>query len=255
MEFPTALLGVALGTVILPSLAEHHSADDRAAYASLLDWGLRLAFMLALPATVALGVIGVPLVATLYQYGRFTLDDVWQTRAALMGYVVGLPALTLVKILAPGFYARQELRTPVRVALVTVIVTPLVAIVLAWPLGLGHVGLTLATSLGACFNATVLFVLLRRRGHYRPAPGWGAFLLRIGVALLALAAVLYALAGSAAAWLAAGLAWRAGHLALLVAAGVVTYFGVLYALGLRVSHFYRRDASVAVSPDFDRDGN
>jgi putative peptidoglycan lipid II flippase len=255
MEFPTALLGVALGTVILPSLAEHHSADDRTAYASLLDWGLRLAIMLALPAALALWLVGVPLVATLYQYGHFAIDDVWQTRAALLGYVVGLPALTLVKILAPGFYARQELRTPVRVALVTVIVTPVIAIVLAWPLRMGHVGLTLATSLGACFNASVLFVLLRRRGHYQPAPGWGMFLLRIGVALAALGAVLHWLAGPAQAWLAAGLAWRAAHLALLVGAGIVAYFGVLYALGIRPSHFYRRDAGIAVLPDLDRDAD
>jgi putative peptidoglycan lipid II flippase len=248
MEFPTALLGVALGTVILPSLAEHHSTDDREAYAALLDWGLRLAVLLALPAALALWLVAVPLVSTLYQYGRFSIEDVWQTRAALLGYAVGLPALTLVKILAPGFYARQELRTPVRVALVTVLVTPLLAIALAWPLGLGHAGLTLATSLGACGNALALLVLLRRRRHYRASAGWGVFLLRIVVALAALGAVLEWLGGNAETWLAAGLAWRAAHLALLVGAGGAVYFGVLYILGLRLRQFARREASAPPAP-------
>lgn len=251
MEFPTALLGVALGTVILPSLAEHHSSDDREAYAGLLDWGLRLAILLALPAAVALWLVAVPLVSSLYQYGRFSIDDVWQTRAALLGYAVGLPALTLIKILAPGFYARQEMRTPVRVAFVTVIVTPLLAAALAWPLGMGHAGLTLATSIGACGNAAALFVLLRRRGHYRADAGWPSFLLRIAVALVALGLVLHWLAGPPEAWLAARLWWRAAHLALLVAAGVAVYFGVLFALGFRLRHFDRREAAILHAPTFD----
>jgi putative peptidoglycan lipid II flippase len=250
MEFPTALLGVALGTVILPSLAEHHSADDREAYAGLLDWGLRLAILLALPAALGLWLVAVPLVSSLYQYGHFSIEDVWQTRAALLGYAVGLPALTLVKILAPGFYARQEMRTPVRVAFVTVIVTPLVAVLLAWPLGMGHAGLTLATSLGASGNAIALFVLLRRRGHYRAAPGWPSFLLRIVVALAVLALTLHWLAGPPQAWLEARLWWRAAHLALLVVAGAVVYFAVLFALGFRLRHFDRREAAGARVPDF-----
>jgi putative peptidoglycan lipid II flippase len=164
MEFPTALLGVALGTVILPSLAQHHSDANHEEYSALLDWGLRLALLLALPAALALWLLSVPLVATLYHYGRFAVNDVWQTRAALLGYAVGLPALILIKILAPGFYARQVMRTPVKVAFVTVIVTQALAVTFAWPLRLGHAGLTLATSLGACLNASVLFVLLRRHG-------------------------------------------------------------------------------------------
>ena len=119
MEFPSALLGVALGTVLLPSLAKHHSEANHAEYSSLLDWGLRLAFLLALPAAVALWLLALPLVTTLYQYGKFTVNDVWQTRAALLGYSVGLLGLILVKILAPGFYARQNIKTPVRIAFVT----------------------------------------------------------------------------------------------------------------------------------------
>lgn len=240
MEFPSALLGVALGTVLLPSLSKHYADDNPAEYSALLDWGLRLAFMLALPAALALWLLSVPLVTTLYQYGKFGIDDVWQTRAALLGYTVGLTGFILVKILAPGFYARQHMRTPVTIAFVTVLVSLTFAVILMWPLG--HAGLTLATSLGACVNAGALFWFLRRGGHYRPAPGWWLFLGKVAVALVVLAGVLYWLTSPAAVWFAAGLAERAARLAGLVAAGAAAYFATLFALGFRLSDFNRREA-------------
>ena len=248
MEFPTALLGVALGTVILPSLAQHHSDANHSEYSALLDWGLRLALLLALPAAVALWLLAVPLCTTLYQYGHFSANDVFQTRAALVGYAVGLPGLILIKILAPGFYARQVMRTPVKVAFTTVIVTQALAVLFAWPLGLGHAGLTLATSLGACLNATLLFVLLRRRGFYAAASGWGMFVLRIFVALAVLGAVLAWLAGTPREWLDAGLWTRVGRLALLVAAGAGAYFGTLFLLGFRLRDFDRREKAGPEAP-------
>ncbi len=240
MEFPAGLLGVALGTVLLPVLARHHSDNDPARYSDLLDWGLRLALLLALPAAVALWLLAVPLVSTLYQYGRFTAGDVFQVRLALIGYAVGLAALILVKILAPGFYARQNLKTPVKVAVVTVLVTQALALTLMWPLG--HAGLTLATSLGAFVNAGLLLALLLRRGHYRPRPGWVAFASRVVVALGVLAAVLVWSAGPAAGWLQASLWGRVGHLAGVVAAGAGAYFATLWLLGFRLADFSRRDA-------------
>jgi putative peptidoglycan lipid II flippase len=240
MEFPSALLGVALGTVILPSLSKHHSDDNHAEYSALLDWGLRLAFLLALPAALALWLLAVPLVSTLYQYGRFTVNDVWQTRAALVGYSVGLLGLILVKILAPGFYARQHMRTPVKIAFFTVFVTQAMAVILMWPLG--HAGLTLATSLGACINAALLFVFLRRRGYYTPAPGWFAFLCRLIVALGVFSAALYFIAGTPDSWLHAGLWVKVGRLMFIFVAGAVVYFGSLLLLGFRLRDFNRREA-------------
>jgi putative peptidoglycan lipid II flippase len=248
MEFPTALLGVALGTIILPSLAQHHSDANHAEYSDLLDWGLRLALLLALPAAVALWLLSVPLVATLYQYGRFTVDDVWNTRLALLGYAVGLPALILIKILAPGFYARQVMRTPVKIAFVTVIVTQALAVLLAWPLRLGHAGLTLATSLGACLNASLLFVSLRRHGFFAPRAGWVPFLSRIFLALVVLGGALLLLGGSPRDWLVASLWTRIGWLLGLVVGGAVAYFGTLYLLGFRIADFDRREASAAALP-------
>src|SRR6185369_1177736 len=144
MEFPSALLGVALGTVLLPSLAKLHAEARHDEYTSLLDWGLRLAFLLALPAAVALWILAIPLISTLYQYGRFSLEDVLQTRTALLGYSVGLLGLIVVKILAPGFYARQVMSTPVKIAFATVLVSQTFALILMRT-PLGHAGLTLST--------------------------------------------------------------------------------------------------------------
>ncbi len=240
MEFPSALLGVALGTVLLPSLAKHHSDDNQAEYSSLLDWGLRLAFLLALPAAVALWLLALPLVSTLYQYGKFSVNDVIQTRAALLGYSVGLLGLILVKILAPGFYARQNLKTPVKIAFVTVFVAQALALILMWPLG--HAGLTLATSIGACINAFLLFWFLRRKGYFVASAGWFMFVCKLLVALGALATILYWLAGPAAFWLEATLWARVGRLSGVIAAAAVVYFGVLYLMGFRLADFNRLDA-------------
>src|SRR6266571_4853897 len=183
MEFPTALLGVALGTVLLPSLSKYHSASDEGEYSKLLDWGLRLTFILAAPAAVALALLSVPLVTTLFHYGQFGEHDVWMTRRALVAYSVGLLGLILVKVLAPGFYARQNIRTPVRIAIVTLIATQLMNAALIVPLK--HAGLALAIGLGACLNAGLLFRQLRRHGIYLPLPGWGSFALKVAGALVA----------------------------------------------------------------------
>lgn len=239
MEFPSALLGVALGTVLLPSLSKHHADDNPVEYSALLDWGLRLAFLLALPAAIALWLLSIPLVATLYQYGKFGIEDAWQTRAALLGYSVGLLALILVKILAPGFYARQHMRTPVTIAFVTVLVTQTLAVILMWPMG--HAGLTLATSLGAFVNAGALFWFLRRRGHYVPSAGWWLFLGKLAVALVVLGGTLYWLNAPASTWFAAGAWERIARLAGLVVAGAAAYFATLYALGFRIADFRRHE--------------
>lgn len=240
MEFPSALLGVALGTILLPTLAKHHSDDNREEYSSLLDWGLRLAFLLALPAAFALWLLALPLISTLYQYGKFSVHDVWQTRSALLGYSVGLLGLILVKILAPGFYARQNLKTPVKIAFFTVFLSLLFAVVLMQPLG--HAGLTLATSMGAIVNAALLFWLLHRRKIFVARPGWFAFACRLAVALGVLTAILYALAGPAEYWLQASLWAKAGRLAGVIAAGAAGYFGALFLLGFRLRDFNRQES-------------
>lgn len=238
MEFPTGLLGVALGTILLPSLAKTYADGMDGEYSKLLDWGLRLTFMLALPAAVALAVLAVPLIASLFKYGQFTADDLWMTRQALVAYSLGLLGLILVKVLAPGFYARQNIRTPVKIAVATLFATQLMNLVFIWPLQ--HAGLALAIGLGACMNAGLLYYHLRRGGIFQPQPGWLPFLAKLALAVTSMALVLWFGMGEQAAWLDYRALEKFWRLALLVAAGGATYFAALWLLGFRLNDFKRR---------------
>jgi len=240
MEFPTGLLGVALGTILLPSLAKHYSDQSPAEYSKLLDWGLRLTLMLALPAAVALAVLAVPLIATLFHYGQFSEHDVFMTRNALVAYSVGLLGLILVKVLAPGFYARQNIRTPVRIAIVALFATQ--AMNFAFIGFLQHSGLALAIGLGACLNAGLLYYKLRQFDIYAPQPGWAKFALKILLAIVAMGACLKFAAGPDTVWLAANGLVKVWRLTGVVLLGGVAYFAALWALGFRLRDFVQRGA-------------
>ncbi len=238
MEFPLGLLGAALGTILLPSLSKHFAARSTDEYSQLLDWGLRLTLLLAAPAAAALALLAVPLVTTLFHYGEFTASDVMATRRAVVAYSVGLVGLIIVKVLAPGFYARQDIRTPVRIAVISLVVTQVMNFIFIWPFQ--HAGLALAIGLGACFNAALLYRGLRSRAIYTPQPGWGIFIVKLAIAVCALSAVLWTTAGNDANWLSAGAAARALRLTGIVMLGVTTYFGALWLLGFRLADFSKR---------------
>ncbi|MBS1198740.1 MAG: murJ [Proteobacteria bacterium] len=238
MEFPSGLLGAALGTILLPSLSRSHAANDQREYSKLLDWGLRLTLLLAAPAALALALLGVPLIATLFFHGAFSADDVFRTREALVAYSIGLTGLILVKVLAPGFYARQNVRTPVKIALVSLVATQ--AMNLAFVGWLHHAGLALSIGLAACLNAGLLYHGLRHHGIYHPEPGWPMFALKLLAALLVMACGLYYGMGTETQWLHDGVIERLAHLAWLVPVGATLYFATLWLLGFRLSDFKRR---------------
>jgi putative peptidoglycan lipid II flippase len=239
MEFPTALLGVALGVILLPQLSAAQAKADTATYSGLLDWGLRMVLLLALPCAVALLVFPKPMIAVLFHHGEFTTLAVEKSSVALQGYGVGLLGLIGVKILAPGFYARQDIRTPVKIAVVVLILTQVMNLIFVPQIG--HAGLALSIGIGALINATWLFIGLRRAGAYVPLPGWGLFALRVILASAALGALL--------AWGAHSVDWiglreqgwqRTGWLAAYLSGAAVLYFGILWAVGVNPRQFVRR---------------
>ncbi len=239
MEFPTALLGVALGVVLTPQLAAAQGRGDQDGYSAMLDWGLRLAMMLATPCAVALLVFPQPLVAVLFHYGAFAGADVAKTAQAVMGWGVGLLGIIGVKVLAPGFYARQDVRTPVRIAVLVLVITQLLNLGLV-P-AFGFAGLALSIGLGALINAASLLRGLRKLGVYRPAPGWGAFAMRTALASMVLGSALY-LAARHIDWL--GLQVqplvRAAAMAAVLSGVAALYFATLLAMGMRLKDFRRQ---------------
>ena len=240
MEFPSGMLGAALGAILLPSLAKYHASENFDEYSRLLDWGLRLTLLLAAPAARALALIAVPLITTLFHHGAFSANDVFMTRNALVAYSVGLLGLILVKVLAPGFYARQNIRTPVKIALLTLFVTQALNLALiGW---LRHAGLALAIGLAACLNAFLLYRGLRRHGIYQPQPGWALFCGKLALALLVMGVTLWFCAGSNADWLHWKLMERLLRLGLLVTLGASAYFATLWLSGFRLADFKRRAA-------------
>jgi putative peptidoglycan lipid II flippase len=229
VEFPLGILGVAVSTVILPNLSKTHAAGDPAAFSAALDWGLRLVLLIGLPATMGLIILAEPLLSTLFQYEAFGAEDVHFAGLSLRAYAVGLLGFILIKVLAPAFTARLDIKTPVRFSVYAMIASLLLN-VLAIPLA--HAGLALATSLGAAFNAMLLLVKLRRDRIYLPAEGWGLFLLRIVSATGVMSAVLYTQTDPRI-WISGGSGERALLLLAWIGTGLLLYAATLWLTGMR----------------------
>lgn len=245
MEFPLGIFSIAVATVILPSLAAQHAKKSLEDFAATLDWGLRTILLIGVPAALGLLLLAGPLTTTLFQYNAFNAHDVRMTMIALMAYSFGFMGFSLVKVLIPGFFARQETRTPVRIGLIAiasgmVMSAGFVGLSVWLDFEAPHAGLALATSLSAWINAGLLFLRLRKDGIYRPQPGWAAFALRLLLANLLMATALLLLTPALGDWLTASLETRGLWTLGLVATAVLVYFCVLGLSGLRPSHFRRR---------------
>ncbi len=238
MEFPSGVLGGALGTILLPSLAKSFSSANHDEYSRLMDWGLRLCFLLALPSAVALGILAKPLIVSLFQYGKFSAFDTLMTQRALVAYSVGLMGLIVVKVLAPGFYSRQNIKTPVKIAIITLILTQVMNLIFIGPFK--HAGLSLSIGLGACLNASLLYWQLRKQKIFQPQPGWAIFLTKLVIGVIAMSAVLLGLLWVMPDWDVGGMAYRLLRLSAVVVAGASAYFAMLALLGFKVRDFARR---------------
>jgi len=242
VEFPLGVFGIALATVILPVLSTRHSEGNTERFSATLDWALRWVLLLGTPAAVALAVLAVPTLSTLFQYGALDQNDVTMSARALVAYSGGLLAFMLIKVLAPGFYARQDTRTPVRIGIIAMIANMVLNLILVFPLA--HAGLALATTLSAYLNAALLWWGLRRAGVCRAAPGWPVFLVRVTVAVAAMTAALLWWLEPPAVWE----TWSGGQRALQLGTGMLlgvgVYFGTLVLTGLRPRNMAMREPGV-----------
>ena len=251
MEFPLGVFGIALATVILPNLSRQHANGGGEQFALMLDWAIRLVMLIAVPAAVGLAVMAGPLLATLFYGGLFGAADVGMSSMSLVAYAAGLLGFTLVKVLAPGYFARQDTKTPVKVGLIAlgvnmvlnvVIVVPWVLLELPGP----HAGLAAATSLGAFLNAGLLYRGLRRDGVMRRSAGLPRFVFRVLVAAGVMAVLLLQFVPPVTAWLEAGFWTRVGWLALAIACAVLVYFTALLAVGVRPADLQMKRPSPSV---------
>jgi len=246
MEFPLGVFSIALATVILPGLSANHAQNSREQFSQTLDWALRLTVLLATPAAVALLTFAGPLTATIFGYGRFNDDDVRMASYALMAYSWGLLGFSFVKVLAPGYFARQDTRAPVRIGLTALACTMTLNVLVVFPAAkLGfpvpHVLLATSTCIGAAINTVLLWRGLVRAGVLRHAPGWGGFLWRVLLANLVMAVVLWGLGGDLAEWTTLHAVQRVARLAGCVVLAACVYFAVLFATGLRYQHLRAAD--------------
>lgn len=237
-ELPLGVFGVAIGTVILPNLSRKHAAEAPGQFAATVDWAIRAVLLIGVPAALALCLLAEPLLATLFHYGEVTDRDVVMSAQSLRAYSLGLLAFMLIKVLAPGFFARQDTRTPVRIGVIAMVSNMVFNLALIVPLA--HAGLALATSLSAWLNATLLWRNLWREGAWQRQAGWLRFLAQLAAANAALAAVILLLGAPVSQWLAMTGMERAQAMAMLVGSGVVAYFAVLALVGVRVRHFRLR---------------
>jgi putative peptidoglycan lipid II flippase len=233
-ELPLGVFGIAIATVILPALSRKHAEKSLDQFSQTLDWALRMVLLIGLPAALALVLLAEPLLITLFHYGALTERDVDMASGSLQAYGCGVLAFMLIKVLAPGFFARQDTRTPVRIAVIAMAVNMVLNLILIWPLA--HVGLALATTLAAFLNAGLLLRGLLREGVFQWQPGWGLWLLRLGSANLVMVALLLYLSPAVVQWFDWGLMDRAWQMSLLVLLGAGAYAAVLLLSGLRLRH-------------------
>ncbi|MEE2804374.1 MAG: murein biosynthesis integral membrane protein MurJ, partial [Pseudomonadota bacterium] len=224
MEFPLGVFGVALGTVILPALSKHHASGATRKFSNTLDWALRWGLLISLPAAAALAVLATPLIVVLFHYGAFSTTDVERSAEALVAFSFGLAGYVGVRVLSPGFFARQDTATPVRAGVIALLVNTVLGIVLVFHWG--HVGLAAATSVAGIVNAALLYRWLRRDGAFYPEKGWGGFLVRITGATATMVLVLWYGSSNSETWLMAGIGERVMMIGALVFGGTLIYVGM-----------------------------
>ena len=234
LEFPLGVIGIAIATVILPNLAQKHNQSSTDDFSAMIDWALRLVLIVGIPSAIGLIALSEPLMLTLFQHGTFGITDAFKGSLSLMAYSIGLTFFMLIKILASGYYSRQDMKTPVRIGIITLVTNIVLNLLLYKPLG--HVGLALATSIAAGLNAFMLYRGLRKNDSYTPLPGWLVWNGRMLAASLVMLGVLWLLHEPVDVWRNWTVTERIVQLSIEIPAAAITYLISLYLLGLRISH-------------------
>lgn len=234
LEFPLGVIGIAIATVILPNLSQKHNQSSPGEFSAMIDWALRLVLIVGIPSAIGLIALSEPLMLTLFQHGSFGTTDAYKGSLSLMAYSIGLTFFMLIKILASGFYSRQDMKTPVRIGIITLVTNIVLNLLLYKPLG--HVGLALATSIAAGLNALMLYRGLRKNNSYKPLPGWLMWNGRMVAASVVMLGVLWFLHQPASVWQNWTVMERIVQLIIEISAAIFAYLVSLYFLGLRISH-------------------
>lgn len=245
LEFPLGVFGIALATVILPNLSRQHAQSNPDQFKRTMDWALRLVLLIGFPAAVGLFILAGPILTTLFQWNEFSAHDVQMSSLSLMAYTLGLPAFILVKVLAPGFFARQDTRTPVRVGVIAMISNMGLNVLFVVPMVVGgfaapHVGLALATSLAAYINAGLLYTTLRRTQVYQAQPGWAKLWVQVTISVICMALIVAWGSGPTQSWIDAAVTERVTHLIFWVVMAMVVYFASLWLTGVRFKSLWRK---------------
>jgi putative peptidoglycan lipid II flippase len=241
VEFPLGIFGIALATVILPSLSKKHASKSKAEFSHTIDWALRWVFIIGTPAAIGLIWLAEPLLLSLFQYGEFSASDAHKASLSLMAYGLGLLPFIFIKVLAPGYFARQDTKTPVKIGIIAMVTNMVLNIILM--MQFAHVGLALATSLSAVLNAALLYRGLRKLGIYQPRSGWGRFIIQLLIPNIALMVVLFWLTPEIVKWIDSGVWQRFMMLFGIIAAAMATYFVALSLVGIKIKSLLKISTS------------
>ncbi|EGG94074.1 putative peptidoglycan lipid II flippase MurJ [gamma proteobacterium IMCC1989] len=240
VELPLGIFAIAIGTVILPSLSRQFVGEDTQKFSQTIDWALRLILLIAIPAAVALFILAVPILTVLFEYGKTDASDIAMSALSLQAYALGLLAFMLIKVLAPGYFSRQDTKTPVKIGIIAMAVNMVFNLILVIPFHylwqIGHVGLALATALSAWLNAGLLYRGLRQRNVYTPISGWSIYLIRLLVANVVMGVVLFGSFYVVPDWSVLDVWQRVMMMLACCGAGLVAYLSALFVLGLRLHH-------------------
>ena len=232
LEFPLGVFGIAIATVILPSLSQQVAQSSESAYQSTLNWGLQMVLLIGLPAAVGLALLAEPMMLTIFQHGSFTMDDATRAGWSLVAYSLGLPFFMLIKVLATAFYSRQDTKTPVKIGIIAMTANIILNLILYRPFG--HVGLALATSISALLNSLLLYIQLNKLNYFKVSTNWSLFLLRLISACVVMGTVVWYFSPEIVDWQTGDLWHRITNLVVMILVGFAVYIISLFLLGLRI---------------------